>query len=156
MPSCVPVLVHCWQFWQQLSSTETVVRLPITLANAAAVSVILMLAVLGSVYIYKLYTQPKCTCPLCVGDYVIQRTLGCVKRLITTSCRVMHSWVAAVGRTTAVPHRLPCWLHATLLCCSRSVVHTTQERGVWVCVQGHTHTGREDVRAQKDSGHGHQ
>lgn len=56
---------------------ETVVRVPVTVANTVAVLVLLGLAVLGSVYIYKLCTQPHCSCPMCEGDYVVKGTLGC-------------------------------------------------------------------------------
>ena len=68
------------------------VRVPVTVANTVAVLVLLGLAVLGSIYVYKLCTQPHCSCPMCEGDYVVQGTLGYVplllwRRTFTSSCR---------------------------------------------------------------------
>ena len=71
-----------------------------TVANTVAVLVLLGLAVLGSIYVYKLCTQPHCSCPMCEGDYVVQGTLGYVPLLLGLAA--LPGLVVAVADTLRV------------------------------------------------------
>eukprot|EP00743_Colponemidia_sp_Colp-15_P004666 GILK01005027.1.p1 GENE.GILK01005027.1~~GILK01005027.1.p1 ORF type:complete len:512 (-),score=56.89 GILK01005027.1:49-1584(-) len=54
----------------------TVVSLPLTTDNIAALSILLVLSILGSVYLWKLCTRKRCQCRLCRGEYLLQKSLG--------------------------------------------------------------------------------
>lgn len=56
-------------------STPTV-RLPLSLANAAAMLVLVVLAITGAVSLYRVGTRQKCACPLCTGDYVVEHKIA--------------------------------------------------------------------------------
>jgi hypothetical protein len=54
----------------------TVIHLPINGVVALALLLLFALALLGSLYLYKLATQHKCKCPLCDGVYTIEERIG--------------------------------------------------------------------------------
>merc|ERR1712166_835806 len=49
----------------------TVLTLPLTLDNVFAIGLILLLALLGCFYIWKLITRKTCSCELCSGQQVL-------------------------------------------------------------------------------------
>ena len=52
------------------------VSLPVTWANIGSISLLLVLAVVGCVAVWRILTRQKCRCKLCGGTYVIRDALG--------------------------------------------------------------------------------
>lgn len=52
------------------------IRLPVTRENIFSVFLLLALAVLGSVYVFKLLSRKSCVCALCTGEYELVDELG--------------------------------------------------------------------------------
>ena len=52
------------------------VRLHLTIGTLVAISVVLALSFLGALYVFKLCTKQRCSCPLCDNEYEIVKRLG--------------------------------------------------------------------------------
>ena len=52
------------------------VRLPMTKGNVVSLLLLTLLAILGSIYVFKILSQKSCVCALCSGSYKILEQLG--------------------------------------------------------------------------------
>ena len=53
-----------------------IVQVELTRSTVLSIALIVFLAVLGAIYIFKLATRKRCACALCVGDFEIKQELG--------------------------------------------------------------------------------
>ena len=51
-------------------------HLPVTFFNATVAAMVLGLAGVGAVYLWRLWSQKRCQCPMCEGEYVIEEPVG--------------------------------------------------------------------------------
>ena len=54
----------------------TIITLPLTNFNVASLTLLLLLAILGAVYLHTLLVRQSCVCQLCTSTYLIQDQIG--------------------------------------------------------------------------------
>ena len=62
--------------YNQTNSNSFFIIIPLNVLNVTSLSILLVLIIFGSYYVWKIFTKRKCLCKICKNEYIIEEKLG--------------------------------------------------------------------------------